>query len=143
MAAKTGRKKSQEELLAGFNALRTEQRQIANKIYEIENEYTEHKIVIEALKETDAERKCFRMIGGILVEGTVKEVLPNLVTNSEKMKELMDSMNNKLIEKGKEILEYKEKHPGSFVTGGGLPAKIPEEPEPAEENTKTTGLLAS
>jgi len=101
MAAKTGRKKSQEELLAGFNALRTEQRQIANKIYEIENEYTEHKIVIEALKETDAERKCFRMIGGILVEGTVKEVLPNLITNSEKMKELMDSMNNKLIEKGK------------------------------------------
>jgi len=29
------------------------------------------------------------------------------------------------------------------VTGGGLPAKIPEEPEPEEENTKTTGLLAS
>lgn len=43
------------------------------------------RVVIETLKEVDGGRKCYRMIGGILVEGTVKEILPNLITNSEQV----------------------------------------------------------
>lgn len=43
------------------------------------------RVVIETMKEVDSERKCYRMIGGILVEGTVKEILPNLMTNSEEV----------------------------------------------------------
>jgi prefoldin subunit 2 len=84
MAAKP-KKKSNEEILAIFNGLRTEQRQIANKIYDMESEHQEHKIVIEALKDTEPERKCFRMIGGVLVEGTVEKVLPNLIDNAKKV----------------------------------------------------------
>ena len=30
-------------------------------------------------------RKCFRMVGGVLVERTVKDVLPALVSNRDKM----------------------------------------------------------
>jgi hypothetical protein len=33
--------------------------------------------------EKDPKRKCFRMIGGVLVERTVEEVAPNLQTNLE------------------------------------------------------------
>ena len=39
--------------------------------------------MIEALKECNSDQKCFRQIGGVLVERTVKEVLPALVTNAE------------------------------------------------------------
>ena len=38
-----GSKKSPQELLEAFNALRVEQRQIAAKIYELENDMAEHK----------------------------------------------------------------------------------------------------
>lgn len=38
-----GGRKSAEELVAGFNLLRGEQRQIAAKIYELESDLTEHK----------------------------------------------------------------------------------------------------
>jgi len=103
-------KRSAEETIAVFNALRNEQRQIASKIFELENDLNEHKVVIETLKEVDGGRKCYRMIGGILVEGTVKEILPNLVTNSDQLKQTIEILNTKLVEKGKEILDYKEKN---------------------------------
>lgn len=41
--------------------------------------------MIEALKGVEQERRCFRMIGGILVERTVKDVLPALENNKEQV----------------------------------------------------------
>jgi prefoldin subunit 2 len=41
---------------------------------------------MEALKGADQDRKCYRMIGGVLVERTVKEVLPDLTVNAEKVR---------------------------------------------------------
>jgi prefoldin subunit 2 len=42
-------------------------------------------LVIETLKEVEKDRKCFRMIGGVLVERTVNEVLPALEQNREQV----------------------------------------------------------
>ena len=52
--------KSQEEIVAGFNAMRNEQRQIASKTNELQQDINEHKIVIETLDGVDGDRKCFR-----------------------------------------------------------------------------------
>ena len=38
-------------------------------------------VVVETLKTVDKDRKCFRMVGGILSERTVKDVLPALLNN--------------------------------------------------------------
>lgn len=42
-------------------------------------------LVIDTLKEVDETRKCYRMVGGVLVERTVKEVLPALEGNKEQV----------------------------------------------------------
>ena len=42
-----------------------------------------YRLVIETLEEVEASRKCFRMVGGVLVERTVAEVLPALQKNVE------------------------------------------------------------
>lgn len=46
---------------------------------------THARIVLDALKGVDPDRKCFRMVGGVLVERTVKEVVPALENNHEQV----------------------------------------------------------
>lgn len=38
------------------------------------------------------DRKCFRMINGVLVERTVKDVKPALETNAEGLKQVLDQL---------------------------------------------------
>ena len=40
---------------------------------------------MNTLKEADPDRRCFRMVGGVLIERTVKEVLPSLEENMEQV----------------------------------------------------------
>merc|ERR1712112_451746 len=103
-------KAAQEAIIAGFNNLRQEQRSIATKTNELQQDLNEHNIVIETLQGVDADRKCFRMVGGVLVERTVQEVLPALVGNRDKMGKLIESLDKQLKEKGEEINGYMEKH---------------------------------
>ncbi|XP_012054013.1 PREDICTED: probable prefoldin subunit 2 [Atta cephalotes] len=104
------REKTAEEILTEFQSLRNEQRMLANKLSEMEMELNEHKIVIDTLKNVDPKRKCFRMIGGLLCERTVEDVMPALVTNKEQLMKVIDALNDQVTKKGIEINEYKEKH---------------------------------
>ncbi|KAG5307621.1 PFD2 protein, partial [Pseudoatta argentina] len=104
------RGKTAEEILTEFQSLRNEQRMLANKLSEMEMELNEHKIVIDTLKNVDPKRKCFRMIGGLLCERTVEDVMPALVTNKEQLMKVIDALNDQVTKKGIEINEYKEKH---------------------------------
>lgn len=45
----------------------------------------DYRIVIDTLKDLDGDRKCFRMVGGVLCEKTVKDVLPSLITNRDQV----------------------------------------------------------
>jgi len=109
-AAPPGKGLTQEQVVAGFQDLRNQQRNIITKLSEIDMERKEHELVIEALKEVDASRKCFRMIGGVLVERTVGTVLPALVSNHEQLIKISDSLTQQLEAKGKDLQEYREKH---------------------------------
>ncbi|XP_056632132.1 prefoldin subunit 2 [Diorhabda sublineata] len=99
-----------EEILAGFQNLRAEQRALSGKLSEFEVDLNEHRMVIETLKNVNEERKCFRLIGGILTERTVKDVLPALTTNQEKLKEIIEKLHEQISKKGQEINDYREKH---------------------------------
>ncbi|KAI8797144.1 prefoldin subunit 2 [Biomphalaria glabrata] len=106
----TAKALSKEQIVAGFNELRQQQRMLASRISEIEMDMKEHDLVIEVLKGVDASRKCFRMIGGVLVERTVGVVLPGLISNREKMKEYTESIRSSLEAKGKELNQFRETH---------------------------------
>ncbi|XP_068634004.1 prefoldin subunit 2 [Battus philenor] len=132
-----GKAKPADEIFSGFQNLRTEQRQLANKISELEMDLNEHKIVIETLQAVDKSRKCFRMIGGVLVERTVGEVLPDLETNQERLPKAIQALNEQLARKGQEINEYIETHDIRVQRADRPPDAAPEQP------TKSNVLVSS
>lgn len=50
------------------------------------------RLVLDTLRPLPPDRKCFRMINGVLVERTVEEVMPALVTNSDGLKKVLDDL---------------------------------------------------
>ncbi|KAI4874394.1 hypothetical protein NFI96_013704 [Prochilodus magdalenae] len=101
---------SAEQVVAGFQRLRQEQRSMATKAAELEMEISEHSLVIDALKEADPSRKCYRLIGGVLVERTVSDVLPALENNKEQISKIVESLGTQLQTKGRELNEYRERY---------------------------------
>ena len=47
---------------------------------------------METLQPLSGDRKCFRMINGVLTERTVKEVVPILQTNSDGLKKALEEL---------------------------------------------------
>ncbi|KAE8750389.1 hypothetical protein FOCC_FOCC002949 [Frankliniella occidentalis] len=105
-----GKTLTQEEIYNGFQVLRNEQRVLVTKLSELELELSEHKIVVDTMKDLDGDRKCFQLIGGVLCERTVKDVLPQLQMKKDSLTKIMGDYNEQITKKGKEINEYKEKH---------------------------------
>lgn len=50
------------------------------------------------------------MIGGVLCERTVKDVMPVLTSNRDQLTKVIGSLTEQLTKKGTEINEYKETH---------------------------------
>lgn len=66
--------------------------------------------VIDTLKSVEDDRKCFRLIGGVLCERTVKSVLPQLNDAKEQLEKLISQRQEQLTAKGVEINKFREKH---------------------------------
>lgn len=72
----------------------------------LESDLSETKLVSEALKQVDPGRKCYRSQGGILVEQTVKEVVPALDINKEQLEIMVSDAKREITEKGKAIQNF-------------------------------------
>ncbi|KAJ8447607.1 hypothetical protein Cgig2_031661 [Carnegiea gigantea] len=93
-----------------YASMRSELNQIYSKITELEMEVSEHSLVINAIKPLDPSRRCYRMIGGVLVERTIKEVLPAVERNKQGIEEVIARLNEALEKKKKEISEFESKY---------------------------------
>jgi prefoldin subunit 2 len=101
----------QQKIVSGFQALRDEQTQLVQKTQDLEMDLKEHDLVLSTLSTiTDKTRRCYRMIGGVLIEHTVAEVVPALETNREQIHNVIESFKSKTEDKGKELADYKQKH---------------------------------
>lgn len=110
-ATDSGAEPINEQVVANrWSVLRTELNQLYSKITELEMELSEHSLVIGAIQPLDPTRKCYRMIGGVLVERTIAEVLPAVQRNKEGLQEVITRLTEALQKKKKEIADYEAKY---------------------------------
>ncbi|KAF7975112.1 hypothetical protein HWV62_10397 [Athelia sp. TMB] len=86
---------SDQEIQSNYQRMSSDMQGLAQKIGELESEADEHSLVLTTLEEALAEepgRKCFRLIGGVLVERTVKDVVPALQTNREGIRKVIATL---------------------------------------------------
>ncbi|XP_019174125.1 PREDICTED: probable prefoldin subunit 2 [Ipomoea nil] len=113
MAAKAENVKepiNEQAVASIYGNLRSEMNQIYSKITELEMEVSEHSLVMNAIQPLDPSRRCYRLIGGVLVERSIKEVLPAVQRNKEGIEELIARLNEALEKKKKEISEFEAKY---------------------------------
>merc|ERR1712198_131373 len=129
--------KSQQEIVATFQKMRENQRNLASKISELEVDIREHETVIEALKEVAADRKCFQLIGGVLTEKTAGDVVPNLINKKTQINGVTEHLHKELEKAGQELIKYKEEH--NIQIRGEQP---PKKDKNLEDQSNKSGILA-
>ncbi|KAH3670595.1 hypothetical protein OGAPHI_001110 [Ogataea philodendri] len=80
------------------------------KIVQLHAQADEHAVVLETLKEVPAERRCYRMIGGSLVELRAGEASKVLAENLQGMKSTTEKLTEELKTQQKQFLDWKEKN---------------------------------
>ena len=70
-----------------------------------------YRLVLETLGPLPPDRKCFRMINGVLVERTVKDVTPALQTNSEGLKKVLEELVKQYKRQQEEMEKWKASPP--------------------------------
>eukprot|EP00762_Andalucia_godoyi_P002140 ANDGO_02600.mRNA.1 putative prefoldin subunit 2 len=112
-ASMTGSSMSSEDqqvILNQFQTLRQECLNLHSKIQELEMDRAEHDLVLSSLTGLEASRKAYRMVGGVLLERTVGEVVPAVSGNKDQIAELIAQLEQALKRRDAELGEFTRKH---------------------------------
>lgn len=72
-----------ETIINTYKQMSSECKQILTKIQELTMDKDEHRLVVETLSKLESNRRAFRLIGGILVERSVGDLLPIVSNNHD------------------------------------------------------------
>ncbi|CAK7268974.1 Cochaperone prefoldin complex subunit [Sporothrix epigloea] len=111
------------DLQVQYSNFKNALQQIAQKIGDVEQEADEHKyvmvvgdrskkmgLVLETLEPLAGNRKCFRMINGVLIERTVADVVPALKTNAEGLKKVLEDLVKQYKAREDDLTKWKKKN---------------------------------
>ncbi|KAK7676897.1 hypothetical protein QCA50_020153 [Cerrena zonata] len=102
-----------QEIQQIYTRFQNDLQSLASKIGELEQEAEEHSLVLTTLDEAlveEPDRKCFRLVGGILVERTVTEVVPAVKTNRDNIRKVISSLAEQYKSKEEELESFKQEY---------------------------------
>ena len=97
-------------ILAHYRRLQSEATTLSTKLSELEQEVNEHTIVLEKIKPLDPDRTGYRLIGGVLVEKPLKEIIPAVEQNEIGIRAVVKQLGQRLEAKEAETRAWKEKY---------------------------------
>ena len=102
--------RTEEAIVGAYKQLVEERSTLANATLDRQAEVEQHDLVIKTLKPMDADRKCFQLVGDVLVEGSVKVVLPNLEKTRDQLLAAAKNIEKQFEAKNQEILAFEDKY---------------------------------
>lgn len=105
-----------DQLQQEYNAFKTAVQELELRIQQMNMEIDEHKVVLESLRKVQGTRQCKRMIGTVLVDKTVAEVIPELEETLKALTKDVDTMREDLKSAHTRMDAWKKKHNVKVVT---------------------------
>eukprot|EP00656_Telonema_subtile_P017005 TRINITY_DN19021_c0_g1_i2.p1 TRINITY_DN19021_c0_g1~~TRINITY_DN19021_c0_g1_i2.p1 ORF type:complete len:178 (+),score=68.96 TRINITY_DN19021_c0_g1_i2:132-665(+) len=130
--AEPSKQEVESAIINQFQKLKTEKNELSSKMAEIKMDKNEHEMCIKTMAPFDASRKCWRLVGGVLVERTVGEVLPAIKENVANIDELLAKLDKMHDDKESEMIDFMKKY-NIVVKGQVAPDQAPAAPVPAVE----------
>mmetsp|Transcript_36980 Transcript_36980/g.82204 ORF Transcript_36980/g.82204 Transcript_36980/m.82204 type:complete len:137 (+) Transcript_36980:252-662(+) len=110
---------AEREIVNEFQAKRQRLSETWNKITEFSAEVAEHDMVLKALEPMEGTRRCFRLVGEVLVERTVSEVMPAVAKNKENLESVIQSLQENAKKQEKELSDFQAKYKIRIVRNNG------------------------
>ncbi|GAX27974.1 prefoldin subunit 2 [Fistulifera solaris] len=98
------------EVVQKFRQLLQQSQSLLQKIAELEMDRNEHKLVEDSLQPLDPQRKAYRLVGEMLVERTVQEVLPSIRTNRTHLDATIETLRERLETMQKEAEQIRQQY---------------------------------
>ncbi|CAG9476042.1 prefoldin subunit 2, putative [Plasmodium vivax] len=132
----------QNEAKSTYEQIEKDRVQLVSKIEELYQDVVEHKLVLEALENVPADRRCYRMVGEILVERTVGEIKPALVDHKNKVEQIIAECQKKLDEKNSELTKF-VKNAKTPISPTDLASKKPQDSSGSfsDKDKKAEGIM--
>ncbi|CAB4254080.1 tubulin-binding prefolding complex subunit GIM4 [Maudiozyma barnettii] len=91
-----------------YNNYKQSLEELQSKIIELGHDLEEHDVVIDTLSKTDDNRKCYRMVGGALVESNVVTTQPILVVKRDNLHETIGKLKAELVKTASAFEQWKK-----------------------------------
>ncbi|EIE27826.1 hypothetical protein COCSUDRAFT_83446 [Coccomyxa subellipsoidea C-169] len=127
--------KTEQAIINRFQELRQELSVLSGRANELASESHEHDLVLKALEPMDGDRKCYRVVGEILVERTVAEVKPAVKGNKEQLDAVVERLLKQLEVKKKDLSDFQERYKIRIKGEDELPMQ-------QKEKSTSQGILA-
>ena len=101
---------SQQQIVEKFQFMQQELKELQAKSIQLEIDLSNHTHVAETLEKLPEDRKCYRLIGDVLVQSNVSATLPDLQQQIASFKEILLTYKQKISEKEKEIIDYQKEY---------------------------------
>ena len=91
-----------------FNQLRQELKELQSKEIQFELDLQQHERVLSSIADLPEDRKCYRLVGEVLVQMTIGQARPALEQQKSSLAELVSTFKQKVQAKEDEMLKFQK-----------------------------------
>ena len=99
-----------KEIKSQYNSAKQKYSIFFQKALELEQELVEHNLVFETISKLSDDRRCFRKIGGVLVEKTVPKVKKDLQVEISNLKQTVDIVYKTMKQQEDKINQFEKEY---------------------------------